>query len=326
MLYEFAITPDVFTSPAFEDNSANKVIVVQLLRGICDNGMIANLHRGRWINHIQNVCLASLSPDLRDKIIACLNVLDNRHRLVRHPRCNTGEPATERDWFQLMLDSDTRIPFYEVVMTDPFGVAENLTENRFLGLSNVLDSDLWNTRRRTLDVERTSAEYNRILSPILRHAKTLDLVDPYMNSQDQKFTRVIDICSRLMGQRAHDRLEGRIHIHTHKENQKPDGRDENSYLSNWEAILRPLSQRDRHRFKIFFWRNNAGGPPFHDRYLITDQCGLSVPSGLDLPNRRNPGTTAFSLLDEEDRLKILENFNEVTSPYETRATWQREIV
>ena len=85
MLYEFAITPDVFNADVLAADPVLNVTLLQLLRGLCDNGMVANLHKDRWIKHVQQHCLAKLQPALRDKIIHCLNLLHDRHRLVRHP-------------------------------------------------------------------------------------------------------------------------------------------------------------------------------------------------------------------------------------------------
>lgn len=48
MLYHFAITPDAFEPAAIPANSRDAVVLVELLRGIADNGLLANLQAGAW--------------------------------------------------------------------------------------------------------------------------------------------------------------------------------------------------------------------------------------------------------------------------------------
>src|SRR5262245_24601346 len=95
VLYEFALTQDVFDADMIEDDPVHGVTLVQVLRGMCDNGMIANLHRDKWIKHLQEERIPYLSPSLKDKILVCLTTLNDRHRLVRHPLRVAGDPSTD---------------------------------------------------------------------------------------------------------------------------------------------------------------------------------------------------------------------------------------
>jgi len=52
LFYEYAITPEVFDPSFLERNGATPMILTQLLRGICDNGMISDLHKSKWSKDI----------------------------------------------------------------------------------------------------------------------------------------------------------------------------------------------------------------------------------------------------------------------------------
>ncbi len=52
MLYSFAITPEVFEPWFAPDGTAEALILTELLRGLCDNGILANLHAGQWIAQV----------------------------------------------------------------------------------------------------------------------------------------------------------------------------------------------------------------------------------------------------------------------------------
>jgi hypothetical protein len=75
VLYEFAMTPDLFDASVANTDGSSGVILVELLRGIADNGLLANLHRDRWLRHVTEKRATTLSPALRDKVFACLSVL-----------------------------------------------------------------------------------------------------------------------------------------------------------------------------------------------------------------------------------------------------------
>ena len=326
MLYEFGITPDTFDAPNYRTHRQNEVSIVQLLRGIIENGLIADLHKGKWLADVFDSRLSSLSPALRDQIKSCLTILNDRNRLVRHPKYPTN-PADDIDWFNLLLESDNNVSFYEIITGDDFFLQNSFSDSRFTILADILNSGLWLARRRTLDLERTEAKYREIFTNVLRHAKTLDIVDPYINPVDERWTKPISILSDLMGKRHGSRLVGRIRIHTNEDqisnsdiNLSPD-----FHIARWRTFLEKLNARDNHGFEVIYWRVKTGGEPFHDRHIITNQCGISVPNGLDLPNRVNPGTTDISLLDEDVRLKRLEKFTDSTSVYETKNEWRIKI-
>ena len=328
MLYEFAITPDTFDAQNYETHRQNEVSIVQLLRGIIENGLIADLHKGKWLEEVFETRLSALPPNLRDEIKSCLILLNDRNRLVRHPKCNPS-PAQNQDWFNLLLNSDGTIKFYGIVLGDDLFLENALTDDRFTILENSLNSNFWLARRRTLDLERKEETFRNVFAPVLRHAKTLDIVDQYINPVDEKWTKTVKLFSDLMGRRCGDRLTGRIRIHTNEDQISNAGtaeaRNPAYYLDKWRTFLKPLNQADKHTFEIVYWRVKSGGEPFHDRHIITNQCGISVPNGLDLPNRVNPGTTDISLLDEDVRLKRLAKFTFATSVYETRNEWQIKI-
>lgn len=89
MLYSYAITPEVFEAWAIKDSNREGVIIVELLRGIADNGLLANLQTGTWLTHVRRQQDTDTeSPELRDKINTCLSTVYDRKRLIRHPNAS----------------------------------------------------------------------------------------------------------------------------------------------------------------------------------------------------------------------------------------------
>lgn len=326
-MYEFAIIPDVFDPTELYCNEVRAMAVVQILRGLCDNGLIADLHKGKWTNHVDDL-LAKIPPNLqvqvgvKDKILACLNLLRDRHRLVRHPRRMAGDPATDADWLDLALQSHRRIAFSAILLTEELWRTTGVRDGGLIDIDKALDSSAWIDRKRSATISRTKAEYERVLTPIVRHAKTLALVDPRLTPLASRYWTTVEICLNLAGQRGFAVLPCRIHIHAgdpEKDTDHPQSPVDR--LDAWEAKIRPLL--GPHRVTVFLWGRKIGGRRFHDRYVLTDQCAVSVPGGLDVDLGATTDLTDWNLLDEAARSQHLGRFDENASEYALLA--KREV-
>jgi hypothetical protein len=103
-----------------------------------------------------------------------------------------------------------------------------------------LDSAQWNGgRKRTLTLTKSYADYRAALTPLLRHAKSLSLIDPWLNSHEARYFETVTICSNVMGQRGYARLLGRIDIHAEAGKQKPEGRSVTDYLKGPDILHNP---------------------------------------------------------------------------------------
>ena len=259
LLYEFAVIPDVFDCSVLKDaQSLESVSVVHFLRGLSENGLLANLYKDEWYKDVER-WICQLPQELRSQIKVCLNRLSDRHRLVRHPK-RGKKPSHVSDWLKLGMISHETNPFHGIVLEKELMESCTLTDDALIELSQVLNSSRWHDRRRSLTLRKCKDDYRKCLTPILRYARALTLVDPYFNTKDSRFFDTIKLCSNLMGRRPGlDRLQGRIHIHVDKKKQRLE-EDEGSgsrpykeYLDSWEDKLRTLNCKDGHQFKVFLW-------------------------------------------------------------------------
>ncbi len=317
MLYEFAMTPNLFDASVVDSDPRSGIILVELLKGIAENGLLANLHKDRWLRHVQEQRITTLPASLRDRILTILNLLHDRHRLVRHPKRQGGDPVADLDWLHLALDSHGHVPFHGILSTQDLidGCGHNC--GSFVEFLGVLDSPQWGARReRTLTLKKSATDYRSALAPLARHAKVLQLVDPYLNAQETRYFNTVDLCSELMGQRVQERLAGRIDIHAEAKRQKPDGLTVEQHLDVWECKLRLLVARDHHRFRVHLWDSRPGGESMHDRYILPDQCAISVPGGLDCRTHSHANSTNWTLLDENARTRRWSDYDPATSPFQ----------
>lgn len=316
MLYEFALTPDTFDASLLNDNALLPFTLIQLLRGLAENGLLANLNKGRWQRHImQRMASPKLSPNSKHQVIACLNLLNDRKRLVRHARRKGGDPTNDLEWLELALDSHRRTPLHGIVLGQELLNRYGHHDEAFIELSGALDSARWQNRPRSITLTQSEADYRKHLTPVLRHARALTLIDPYMTCRTSRFFRTVKLCTTLLGQRGDTVLDGRIRIHANDPVTTGDHQESvENRLDAWERELRRLPKHPHH-FEIFLWRRHPGGQKFHDRYIMTDQCGISAPAGLDC-QVHSENTTTWTLLDEADRAHNMLKYDPATNTYQ----------
>lgn len=322
MFYEYSITPDVFDPASLGGNPATALILTQLLRGICENGMISDLHKSGWSRDIAKRVEGIPSQKTKANVMKLLEVLKDRKRLVRHPKA-ANDPADDVQWFELAREAHGRAPLDAIVLTPNLLASCGIDDEILIGLDDVLDSDPWLHRRRSATIKQQEADYRNLLPKVLRHAKRLWLIDPYFRPDRRQWTDTIEICASLMGQRGGDVLRGIIEVHTGdpgKRNTPLSPKDEITAWDQWKKDH--FTPNYPHTLSVSMWGSRVNGERFHDRLLITDQVGFQIAGGLDCmtPPIGTPSDTVWTLLDEKDRLLWLGKFQEGTSPYDRITT------
>jgi len=320
LFHEYAIIPDVFRGDYISSDKRLEIILIELLKGIRDNGMIANLNKDGWLKFIENDRLPTMSLSFKNKLLPYLNSLHARNRLVRHPKSTMGEPSTDIEWLKLALESHDRIKFDGIIASEAVIADYGVTCAEFIDVLTILDSTKWNERRRTLTLHACEPYYRPVLDPILRHAKSLKIVDPYFSPHDQKYKNFLKICIEQMGNRGTSILNGRIQIHTgdptNPDNYCPESVD--ARLMAWETCIKgffPISIP--HKIQIFIRKKKDDGRRFHDRFILTDQCCISIPMGTDTYRDSTPNSTTWTLLDYEDMQKKAEEIDPAMKIYDT---------
>lgn len=323
MLYHYAITPEVFEPWAINAMKPAGVVLVELLRGMCDNGLLADLHAGRWMTQVRrNQEHTDVPPFLRDRIESCLRVLHSRNRLIRHP---AGSATFENDdfcWLRWSIERHRSSPFSGVISSDEFIELSGLSDGHLVQLSMALDAECWTSRKRSARFTKIESNLKRQLAPLLRYARKVTLIDPFMTCCEDRFFNTVQHCADLLGKRDNSRSPGAIHIHAgDPESVGPNEWRESKEdrLNRWERSLQPVARHWGHSFRVFLWKRKPGGRTFHDRYLISDQCGLEVPGGLDfLPDSdaERANSTTWSVLEADQIQAIVhEEFHHSKSPY-----------
>ena len=326
MLFSFAITPDVFEPWAINDTNREGVIVVTLLRGIADNGLLANLQNGLWLTDVRRIQDEDkASPDLRHKINTCLSVLHDRHRLVKHPKGSHRDEADEYRWLFWALErhqSAAANQFHGIVATEEHIEWSGMADGALVPLPQALDSPCWQNRPRSARFLKTDVELRRYLTPLVRYASVVTLIDPYLSCREgkERFFDTVQHCAALLGNRDGRQEPGEIRIHAGDplDDTEPAHREPAAdRLARWKTKLEPVVAQNGHSFRVSLWANKAGGKNFHDRYILTDQCGVDAPGGLDfVTDATRANLSGWRLLEHDEVVDILtREFHERKGPY-----------
>jgi hypothetical protein len=325
MLYHFAITPDAFEPSSIPANSREAVVLVELLRGIADNGLLANLHNGAWHKVATNSYdKKEVDAALRDKLAACFKLISDRNRLVRHPLSAQFTADSDFCWLHRAIErhlADPSYPFRGIVSTDDYIQLSEVSDAAMVPLHKALDHTCWQGRSISARFIKTEDQLRRYLKPILRYAQKVVLIDPYMSCHKDRFFNTVQHCADLLGKRDGSQQKGLIHIHAGDPQTDSDPMHQESprdRLREWERQLRPVISQWGHKFEVFLWKNRPGGKTFHDRYLITDQCGVRAPGGLDFAdNTARANISSWSLLEADEIRDIIHcEFHQAKSPYQ----------
>jgi hypothetical protein len=311
MLYELAITPDVFDPATVAEDAMHAVELRELLRELAVNGCIADLDKGEW-GRLVSQCVEGWDSGLRMDVVKCLNRLRDLNRLVRHPKRERGHPKDDLEWLDLVLESHRRTPFDWIVIGSRLclnGEEQDLQRSDVLGVRR---SESWEARRRSISLRKCASEYRPVLNRLLRHAKRLEIVDPYLKANDG----FVGLCASEMGQRGHATLPGEIHFHLWMDGYTSN-EDVQGAVDEWTESLSKIKHRNRapHTFKINIWGRKANGPKMHDRFLLTNQCGIQAGWGFDCLAEDTSNQTTWTLLDEATWNERRLEFRPDLSPY-----------
>jgi len=265
---------------------------------------------------------------LRKDLSLCLGVLHDRHRLVRHPVGSHREDDDEYRWLFWALErhnSHVDNRFQGIVATADLIELSGMADDDLVPLSRALESPCWQGCRRSVRFAKTDIELRRHLAPLVRYARVVTLIDPYMSCRKDRFFDTVQHCSALLGKHDGTQEVGRVRIHAGDPREDPEVAHRESpadRLDRWEEELRPVVAQNGHSFRVSLWATKAGGKNFHDRYIITDQCGVDAPGGLDfVTDVTRANLSGWRLLEHQEIADILtREFHERKGPYKHLGT------
>lgn len=317
MLSEFAFSPDVFFSTAFgvRDLQGNfipaedhgQLALASLWKGVERFGVIRDLGGGAW-----GKVLEARQNDLHIRSRELLKKLRINGRVVPAARQNVASPADEMGWLAESMASHASDPsLTQFFGTDEFCASVKSADYQQLpkGISKMPFCPPFSGGGCSVKVERKFSSYLNALRPLIKYSRSLMFIDPYLDLGADNYSYFMNFLREVAT------INPDVYIELHRQIKTGQGVPRRS-ASDWKKSFGDVLETDpvvsALKIKIFIWDE------FHDRYLISNLMGISIPYGFDITAKKE--ATRWSMLSPQDVDDIGQEFSE-GDPQFRRKLW-----
>ncbi len=290
---EVTFTPQTFDKEYIFSNHRRFGKLIAILEGLMNSGIIIAASE-TWNNDVYNF-LDKYDDIDKNEIMNLLEMLSRRDRISVYPYHK--KLMSEKLW----IDEISKLN-----KTRKFDFSAGTVTNITVRTIEDIDSKAYlNTGAKIK--KQTIANIKQIINPVLTYAEIAKIYDPYFMIGKDRFFDVLKVICEYLGSAYNERNDAIIDIHTSVKsmlNRKNefDWREAN----NWIQKIKYLEQKYNHEITIKIWEDTDKNK-WHDRWLITNQCGISMGKGSDTSNWTD---ATWGLLDWEDLPKIEDKFTE----------------
>jgi hypothetical protein len=287
LIAEYAITPDVFDRSAYTPTELCGVHLQYLKEPLINEGLVRNLHGGNWRKVFED---SSRQWDQRGKEL--LKHLIRQNRLVDSPKVAAEVPADDAGWCVEGLASNAFQPVAGIITSDataaPYGGTPKVSS-----ISKLHNAPWWTARGPSVSLGRTLADYTKHLGPVMQHANSLIFIDQYIDPSDRyQFGDFVRILANLKSRAIKPRIE------VHRSASYGGGQDRRPRQDEVRQAITPgltdAAAAAGLTIHVYLWMD------MHDRFLITDLIGISLPHGFGTTTAPN-AETVWTRLSRADR-------------------------
>jgi hypothetical protein len=253
MLKEYAVQPELLSNwPVCRDLSEKF--------GYSRGRVIARYPK-RWERLVLD-SLHDCMPMEKKKIVERLTILKNS---ALYPRHHEWDPA--KLWLNNAMAEHDKRPFCAIISQDnPKAFAAVISRADL----DELEEPRWQIERQRR-IQRTATEMAACAEPLLRNARVILFVDPHFIPDVLRFKRPLQAFLQIVAHRPAGIPTERIEIHTGHKSVEPKERF---------YELRSIIPRGR-EIRLVRWDQSY----LHDRFILTNACGLECSAGLDENSR-----------------------------------------
>lgn len=293
LVTEYALTPDVFDSASYSNNEVCGLHLQILKEVFLQEALVRNLRAGDWGRAFSD---GSRTWHARTKEI--VRKLLTQNRLVAHPAALPIAPTTDEDWCDEALATHASVSLDGIIVSK--GLAVKFTRHSIVSSVDRLNSTAWWTSRSSsVRLTRTIPEYKAALGLVMRQANNVMLIDPHIDPTQKRYQDLATLLQLARGRSPAPTLE--IHRVCYRgSGQHRELLTTDQLRAKFHALAAPLSACGL-SVDVFIWDD------FHDRYLISDIVGITVPNGFDTSQAAQP--TTWTRLGRNDRDDVQREFD-----------------
>ena len=289
-----------FTPYAFEKNFNFKnrrrwPKLISILESLIDSGIIIAVSSD-WKDQVSSF-MNDYNEEDKEEIEALLKEIDSRNRISFYP--NHDQYDEEETWIAKIKSLNETRAFDFIATTQ--------NTNLLHTVENIERRTYKNTGAR---VERqTYNNMKKMLAPVLSYAEIVKIIDPYFNLSEERFEDVLTMICNSLGDNHGKKNDSIIEVHTSIKSMLNNERPREfvwQKANRWVHILKEHEKKYGHEIILYIWEEIRNQNQWHDRWLITNQCGISIGSGADISDWTD---STWGLLDWEELPVISNKFN-----------------
>ena len=300
LLRDYAITPDVFDVTSYPSEEIAAFRLAEIRQVMMTEGLVRDLRDGEWRTLFRN---DNRPWDRHAKEL--VRKLAGQGRLMEVPPTRPAAPTNDGEWCAEALASHKlRALTGGVIVTEAVKAAysrETLVER----IDRLSRAPWWDGDNPSVRLGRHLTEYKQHLGPILRCANSLQFIDPYLDPAKPGYRDFAAILKQA-GRRTPPPA---VEIHRVCWEESRDKRADPDVLARMENAFRgklsAVALAAGLHVEVFLWDD------FHDRYLISNLIGISLPYGFETTSNPNAITT-WTRLGRNDRDDIQREFEEAS--------------
>ena len=282
--------------------------------------VMVDLPNGQWYRNAEQI-IDQLAQDLKLKPVKRRGL---KERLKSVQAQLVDRPGTawtnwyDDDFSQFSWLTETRMehqrePFSLVVSPDCDGVDMQKQECHPDDLDRTVSA--WNTPS-GVSITRSPGEFVTAILPMLRLAANIHCIDRYFSvdhdsSHTQNYKRIIEDLASY-----YDKFPS-LTIHCCPDTDRMP--DKNYFKNELSKHYAPLIPRGK-SMAVFFWQveeqaqTERGAHPFHNRFVLSNHCGVSVGYGTDSAKQQTQAPDLLQIIDHEIYRNLWNQIRDETFP------------
>jgi hypothetical protein len=298
MLDEYVLVPDIFDPAAYSNPAFIEMCLPHLKEPLLQEALVRDLHDGGW----SRFCLEH-SGNLHRLGKEILRKLQSNNRLRRFPSQPGATPTSAQHWCQESLSAHRIEPLTGIIAAH--ATKQQFAQSEVASIEKLTGTTWWQHRSPSVTVDRKTDGYLKVLNRALMQANSLMFIDPNLDPNRHNYREFHRLLTPLALRTV------KPHIEIHRSFCRGDGPARTfPTQADWKASFTSLDntlQSLNLTMEVFLWDD------FHERYLITDIIGVSVPAGFDITGKPDDWST-WGRLGREDKDKIQRLFDPATRP------------
>ena len=264
-----------------------------------DDCLVRDLRAGEW-----SVLFKPEARAWHPRGLELVKKLAAQGRLVRCSPALSDPPANDGGWCAEALASHSTRPLSGGVIVTELVKREHAGEPLVARIDRLSGASWWTARSPSVRLTRTVADYRKHLDLVLRYSNLLVFVDPHLDPEKLGYRDFGSLLSLVGGRTPAPKIE--IHRVCYegsgRQRNLPMGDDPEHFQRRFRNGLGEVLRAAGLSAEVFIWDD------FHDRYLISNLVGISLPNGFDTTTA--PGSiTRWIRLGRNDRDDIRREFH-----------------